>query len=393
MDKFDCVILVGGYGSRISKVTKNTPKPLIKITKNSFLQDLINNICKFNLNKIYLLGRYKGYKIKEKFNNSKNNFVKIEYLNEKKILDTGGALSLVKNKIKRNFILINGDTFFDINLNDFFQNGKENNKICTLALTKSKNYSEKLNNLKLNKKNIINFDHRSQYTNGGIYFFKKKIFKFIKSKKISLENKIIKNLIIKKKVCGKYYNNYFLDIGSYNSINYAKKTLKKLISKRAIFLDRDGVINYDYGYVNKIKNFHIRPGVFKALALLQKRYHIFIITNQAGIAKKKFSLIKFEKLQLYIKKKFALKKIYFDDVIYCPHHPNAKLKKYKKNCNFRKPNDGMIKYLNQKWNIIKKGSFVVGDQISDKELSKKCKLRFVFSRKNLYEDLKNSKIL
>ena len=90
--------------------------------------------------------------------------------------------------------------------------------------------------------------------NGGIYFFKKKIFKLIKNKKTSLENDILPNLIKNKKISGIKTKNFFLDIGTPENFKKAKKIISKKFIKRAAFLDRDGVINFDKGYVHKIKD-------------------------------------------------------------------------------------------------------------------------------------------
>ena len=102
------------------------------------------------------------------------------------------------------------------------------------------------------------------------------------------------------------------------------------MKKKAVFLDRDGVINFDHGYVHKFSDFKLRPGVVKGLKLLiKKNFNIFIITNQAGIAKKKFTLNDFIKLHKKIKN-FSGKNINFDDVQFSPFHRDGKIKKYKR---------------------------------------------------------------
>ena len=140
--------------------------------------------------------------------------------------------------------------------------------------------------------------------NGGTYYFKKNIFKYITNKNLSLENELLPKLIKQKKINGKIFKNFFIDIGSKQYLKMAKKKLKKHFEKPAVFLDRDGVINYDYGYVHKIKNFKFRPGVLLGLKyLLKKNYYLFIITNQAGIGKKKFKEIQFIRLHSEINEK------------------------------------------------------------------------------------------
>ena len=126
----------------------------------------------------------------------------------------------------------------------------------------------------------------------GVYIFsKKKIFKLIKNKNTSLENDILPNLIKNKKISGIKTKNFFLDIGTPENFKKAKKIISKKFIKRAAFLDRDGVINFDKGYVHKIKDFKFRPNVIKGLKFLRNNdYYIFVVTNQAFIAKNKFSI-------------------------------------------------------------------------------------------------------
>jgi D-glycero-D-manno-heptose 1,7-bisphosphate phosphatase len=148
-----------------------------------------------------------------------------------------------------------------------------------------KKTKDKLNNLNI-RNNKIYFDNKNNYINCGIYFFKKEILKNIKNK-FSLENDILPNLIKKNKVEGQFYNNFFIDIGTPKSLKKGKKFLPQKLTRPAVFLDRDGVINEDLNYVGTIRRFKIRSGVIKALKFLYKKnIYIFIVTNQAGIAKK-----------------------------------------------------------------------------------------------------------
>ena len=195
-NKIDLVILAGGKGSRIKQYLKDSPKPMLKFNKIHFIQYLLNKFSKYPFRNIYILTGYKGNKIFKKYHGKYINFIKINCIKEKKLMGTGGALYSLKNKIS-DFLLINGDTFFDIDINHLIKNTKKN--ICTIALIKN-NYqkSKKLNLLNLNK-NIVNYDAKGKLMNGGIYYFNKEIFKYIPNKKISLENQILPKLIKKKK--------------------------------------------------------------------------------------------------------------------------------------------------------------------------------------------------
>ena len=197
----DIVILVGGRGSRINKFTKKIPKPLIKIGSKSFLDQLICKIIKYNFKKIYLLCSYKKNIFFNKYHRKKIHNSQIICVDEGEQKDTGGALYKLRNKIKNNFILMNGDTYFNIDL-DIMSSINMDKTIGVMALTYSKNLfnNNKINNLKLKKKNEIIFTkNKSKLSNGGIYLFKKEIFKYVKNQKQSLENEILFKLITKKK--------------------------------------------------------------------------------------------------------------------------------------------------------------------------------------------------
>lgn len=160
---------------------------------------------------------------------------------------------------------------------------------------------------------------------------------------------------------------------------------KESNEKSAVFLDRDGTINYDYGYTYKFSNFKFRKNVIKGLEYLsKKKYLIFIVTNQAGIAKGKFKIKDLIKLHAQLKKKLWKKKIRISEIQYCPYHPNAIIKKYRKKTNFRKPGNLMIQKILSKWNIDLKKSFMLGDKISDKLAAKKSNLYFQYAKEDFY---------
>ena len=387
INKLDLVILAGGKGTRIKSLLKGYPKPMLKFNGKNFLQYIINLVIKYPFRNIYILTGYKSKIIISKYDKKEINFVKIKCLKEKKLLGTGGALFTLKKKLS-NFVLINGDTLFDIDYNKLL-NTSFKNSFGTIALIGKKNKkSTKLNNLNLKNK-IIQFDTRGKFMNGGVYFFKKKFLKLIPKIKSSLEDEILPNLIKKKLINGVVYNNFFIDIGSKESLKIGAKKLNKHFYRPAAFLDRDGVINYDYGYVCSEKKFKIRKGVLKGLKhLIKNNYYIFIITNQAGIAKKKFSEKKFQNFQNFIKLKLSLKGIYFNDFEYCPYHPKGLLKKYKKRSDYRKPGNLMIKNLQKKWLINMKKSFMIGDNITDKECANKSGLYFEYAKKDFNKQIK-----
>lgn len=135
---------------------------------------------------------------------------------------------------------------------------------------------------------------------------------------------------------------------------------------KALFLDRDGVINQDLGYISKIDDFIFNNEIFPLLEKAKnKDYLIIIVTNQSGISRGFFSEDEFNKVDRWMKKKFKEKKIIIDKTYYCPHHPTEGKKPYRLSCNCRKPKPGMFLQAKNEFNINMKDSFMIGDKESD----------------------------
>ena len=141
---------------------------------------------------------------------------------------------------------------------------------------------------------------------------------------------------------------------------------KNLILQKAVFLDRDGVINKDTGYISKCEDFIFLDSVHKALKLFAKAgYKLVLITNQSGIARGLFKENEFLNICSFMTSSLAENDIFFDEIYYCPHHPEAKIEEFRVKCNCRKPEIGMIRKAENDLGINLKESVIIGDKISD----------------------------
>jgi len=137
---------------------------------------------------------------------------------------------------------------------------------------------------------------------------------------------------------------------------------------KAAFLDRDGVINEDFGYVGKIEDFKFKEGIFDLLKLLENLgFTLFIVTNQSGIARGYYSEEDFYKLTEWMKNELKKEGIKIKDVRFCPHHPDITGE-----CECRKPKPGMILDLAKVYDIDLKNSIMVGDSNRDIEAAKRA---------------------
>jgi D-glycero-D-manno-heptose 1,7-bisphosphate phosphatase len=382
--------MVGGKGSRINRYTKKIPKPLIKFHKIPFVKHLMNYYSKYNFANIYLLAGYKGTTIKKKYDNKLINLIPIKCIVEKKPLGTGGALSQLKNKINNDFLVINGDSFIPLDLDKFINQTLKKKQFGSILVTNNKNYktNKKLSTFGLNRRSQLRING-GKLMNAGVYYFKKKFLNIIERKNFSLEDDILPVLIKNDKFQGHFCKQYFIDIGTYINLKKAKKILPSLFKKPAVFFDRDGVINEEKNYVFKEKQFIFKKNVLKTIKFLNKKnIYVFIVTNQAGIAKGHYSEKQFLKLQKYVKFFLIDKNVYINDIRYCPYHKNGIIKKYKKDSKFRKPGDLMIKDLFNNWSIIRNKSFMIGDKTSDQLCAINSSIYFEFVENDLLKQIK-----
>ncbi|NQV51498.1 MAG: HAD family hydrolase [Candidatus Marinimicrobia bacterium] len=142
--------------------------------------------------------------------------------------------------------------------------------------------------------------------------------------------------------------------------------------KKALFLDRDGVINIERNYVHSSKNFEFVHGIFQFCSQFQKRgYLIFVITNQAGIDRGYYTQEDFLKLTDWMISEFRSNGVSIEKVYHCPHHPE-----FSGECECRKPNPGMILMAQSEFNLDLKNSILIGDNQSDIQAGKRAGISY-----------------
>lgn len=150
---------------------------------------------------------------------------------------------------------------------------------------------------------------------------------------------------------------------------------------KALFLDRDGVINVDKHHMYKIDDCEFIPGIFELCYLAHKKgYNIVVVTNQAGIAKGYYNEQDLHKLHDYIKETFSKKGIYIEKIFYCPHHPD-----FTGDCNCRKPKPGMLLEAAKELKLSLNDSILIGDKESDLEAGYRAELKECYGVQGNYK--------
>ena len=208
---------------------------------------------------------------------------------------------------------------------------------------------------------------KSKLINSGIYVLSKKIISDL-VKLGSLEKNVFPKLIIKKKIFGKEYKSQFLDMGELSTLKKLPNFLQKMTYKPCLFLDRDGVINKNFGYVHKKQNFIWRKNIFKFIKKYNdKNFFVIIITNQSGIGRGYYTENDLLKLNKWMNEKIRSEGGNIDNIYFAPYFNKSKFKKYRRGKNLRKPNTGMIIQAKKDFKINIKKSILIGDSEVDKQ--------------------------
>lgn len=144
------------------------------------------------------------------------------------------------------------------------------------------------------------------------------------------------------------------------------------MTSRAVFLDRDGTINEEVGYVNHIDRLILLPRVAQAIRLLNETgFKAIVITNQAGVARGYFRESLVHEIHRKIQESLAKEGAHLDGIYYCPHHPDVGSPPYRQKCRCRKPDTGMVEEAVKQFQIDCSKSYMVGDRGSDIEFAHK----------------------
>ncbi|MGD9898292.1 MAG: D-glycero-alpha-D-manno-heptose-1,7-bisphosphate 7-phosphatase [Calditrichaceae bacterium] len=147
---------------------------------------------------------------------------------------------------------------------------------------------------------------------------------------------------------------------------------------RAVFLDRDGTINEEMGYINHVKRFRLFEFVPDAIKIFNSlEYKVIVVTNQSGLGRGYFDEQLLDDVHKTLIRTVSENGGVIDRIYYCPHHPTEAIEKYRMDCNCRKPKTGMIDRAREDFNIDIKNSFMIGDRFKDVEFGKKVGLRTI----------------
>src|SRR5258705_5895746 len=290
----EAIILAGGLGTRLREIVPDLPKCMAPVAGQPFLKHVIRYLLSQGIEKFIFAVGYK-HEIIEKFLNDQFPALNYQCSIEEEPLGTGGAIQLACKRIPQNgtkkILIVNGDTIFkaDIQKAALFHN--EKNAECTLLLKPMQNF-DRYGVVELDTDcTVKNFKEKQFFENGdinaGIYILN--IESFLDKgfpEKFSFEKDYLEKFYPKRKIFGMIQDEYFIDIGIPQDYQRAQEELKQIplrlenvFANWTLFLDRDGVINYEKenSYILSWDEFEFYPGATEAIHLLSKKFNTIIV--------------------------------------------------------------------------------------------------------------------
>ncbi len=372
-------ILIGGKGTRLGDAVRSTPKPLLEVCGRPFVEHVMCNLRRFGFTEFVLLAGYQADVVSEKYSHD-DSFAQaidatIRVVVEPSPMGTGGALRYAREHLRDEFLLLNGDSIFDFNYLDLCnceREGEPADWLCRVALLPVE-HATRYGFVELDGARISAFREKpaapqSGLINSGVYWIKSAMLDAIRHTPCSLEQEIFPQLVNEGRLIGRAYTGFFIDIGIPEDLETARAALSDRLRKPAAFLDRDGTLNHDDGYTHRIEHFRWIDGAKTAIKRLNDAgYLVFIVTNQAGIARGYYNAAAVDTLHQWMADELSGIGAHVDDFRYCPHHPEGTVDGLAITCDCRKPATGMLESLIAQWHPELSQSFMLGDADKDAE--------------------------
>jgi N-acetyl-alpha-D-muramate 1-phosphate uridylyltransferase len=225
-------ILAGGLGTRLYPVTKNIPKPMVRVHGRPFLYHQIELLKKNNINDILLCLGYKASQIRDYFGNGKKFGVNITYSFEnRKLLGTAGALKRAQVLLEKDFLVMYGDSYLPINFQNVFRFHRKIRKAALMTVFRNKNRLDK-SNLVVKGKTVVRYEKNStekmEYIDYGLSVLNRKVIEVLPKNKVIQLEEVFKELAAKGQLAAYKVKKPFYEIGSKEGLKRFKKFLNKV---------------------------------------------------------------------------------------------------------------------------------------------------------------------
>ena len=384
------IIQAGGAGTRLKSISGDTLKPMVPICGKPILEYQVESLVASGVDNIWIVCPANNTQVQDHFLDGSKWGIHIRYIVEEIPLGTGGALFYAAKFVKEDFILVFGDLMLDVDFRRFMKFHKKHHSIIsTFAHPNSHPYDSDILVVDgegkvihiLSKKEPRDF-YYANITNAGLYVVSKELLATFdgldKPIKMDFEKNLLSPSIYSDGVYAYISSEYVKDAGTpdrYEAItkdilNKIPESRNLLNPQRAIFLDRDGVINVFGDFVTDADKLFLKEDAGPAIKRInESRFLAICITNQPVIARGETTFEEMSRINDKLAVLLGEKGAYLNDLFYCPHHPDkgfgGEVPELKIDCDCRKPKIGLLLKAQKKYNIDLKGSWFVGDTHQD----------------------------
>lgn len=368
------MILIGGLGTRLGPLTADAPKPLLQVGGRPFLEYLLLEAVRFGFRRILLLAGYRAELVERYLAESgiaARLGVRIEIVVEDAPAGTGGALWRARDRLEPWFFLLNGDSWFDFNWLSLVTTPGADDALATIALRRVQDAS-RYGPVETDGPLVRAFLERPKRPgpadiNGGVYLVSREIVGHL-ADGCSLERDVFPRLATAGRLRARLADGRFVDIGVPEDFAAAQTKAPAWRRRPAAFLDRDGTLNEDPGYLHRIDEFRWLAGSVDAIRRLNDAgVYVFVVTNQAGVARGLYGEEAIAALHAWMQAQLRDRGAHIDDFRHCPFHPDGSVEAYRVDHEWRKPRPGMLLSLMQAWPLDVALSRMMGDKDIDVE--------------------------
>lgn len=387
---FQSIILAGGKGTRLSERLNGLPKPLVSVGGVPLLQRQIESLKSFGVDKIVILVNHKKEHI-EKFIQEHDSFgVDIKIVDDGEPKGTGGALISASNYLEDEFLVVYGDTLFNIDLNRFIQ-FHQNSRCDASLLVHPNDHPSDSDLIDVDENHTIlgffPYPHSEpsklqNIVNAAMYVINKNAL-LNYATGIDIPSDLAKHVFPKMIENGatlKAYSSpeYIKDLGTPARLDKVEAHLsdgvvqrQSLLNKqKAVFIDRDGTLNFLNGHIRRAEDIVFFEGIGTSMKQLQESsYRTVLVTNQPVVARGEATTEDIKAINAKLDFELSKSKSYFDAKYMCFHHPDSgydgEVKSLKISCDCRKPNPGLIFRAKSELNIDLALSWFIGDTSAD----------------------------
>lgn len=390
------VILVGGKGARLGALAGERPKPFVEVGGKPFIDHLIIHAKCQGVERVLLLAGHAAEWIEENYQCSVAD-VEVELCVEAEPMGTAGALLAAGGKLDDVFFLLNGDSILNGSWSALFPLLTDGVEVAlgTRAVADIGRYGRVVTE----STKVTNFAEKSGSgpgdINAGIYLVRRNSILPMLDGPASMEEDILPKLVKTGQVQAATIAGYFIDIGLPETLETARNDLVENLRRPAVFFDRDGTLVEDEGYTHKVEDLVWKPGAIASVrALNGLGYAVFIVTNQAGIARGYYGEAEMQKFHAAMQRELARAGARIDGFYHCPHHPEGKVPELTKVCGCRKPATGMLDRAFNEHLLDQSSSVLIGDNEGDIGCGEAYGIRaFHYTGGSLVDVCKNAGVL